>query len=210
MLLSLSDLSKKHGLRARSVLHLGAHLGEEANEYEAFGIESVLWVEGNPGVCSRLRESVGGRAGHQVLEGAISDADDDEVEFHIASNSFSSSLLRMKLHREKHPDVTEVMTVRVKTVTVDTLLSRHKIDPGKFDLLVMDLQGAELKALMGMRKTLCMVRHIITEVNTEELYQGCALLPGLKCHLEARGFSLLEVNMWSDWHAWGDAFFSRR
>jgi FkbM family methyltransferase len=42
----------------------------------------------------------------------------------------------------------------MKTITLDTLLQRNGIPVDKFDVLNMDIQGAELKALEGVYYTI--------------------------------------------------------
>ena len=131
----------------------------------------------------------------------MSDVDGAEVEFYVASNPSSSSVLPMKLHRAAHPDIVVTDTRRMTTTTVDTLCATQEITQP--DLLVLDLQGAELLALRGATRTLAEVAAVYTEVNTAELYEGCALLDDLDAFLEP----FVRVDTAMTPHRWGDALY---
>ena len=45
MYITVSELSKYWNIAPTGVLHVGAHLGEEASDYEKFGWAPVIWVE---------------------------------------------------------------------------------------------------------------------------------------------------------------------
>ena len=49
----MDRLVGEYGVKPKSVLHVGAHLAEEAGAYHAAGVERVLWVEANEG-CALL------------------------------------------------------------------------------------------------------------------------------------------------------------
>lgn len=209
MLIPMGDLQSRYGVHPKGVLHVGGHIGEEADAYDAAGIRQVVWVEPHPDAYPSLLQRIHGRPSHQAFQVAASDRDDCTVPLYKASNICSSSLLPMHKHREKHPDVTPCGTVTVLSMTLDTLFSRKGLNPADYDFLNMDIQGGELLALKGMNRILKDVRWVYTEVNTEELYKGCVLLPELTRHLEERGFKLVERRMWSETHGWGDAFYVR-
>lgn len=209
MLISMEDLVTRFGVTPKGVLHLGAHVGEEADAYDRNGVQKVLWIEAHPEAYVRLLPALAGRAGHRAFQIAVSDLDDQTVLLYKASNICSSSLLPMHKHLEKHPDVSPCGTIPVRTITVDTLFSRNHLDPLDYDFVNMDLQGGELLALRGMARILPSIRWVYTEVNTEELYKGCVLMPELTRFLEDRGFRLRDCRMWSQTHGWGDALYSR-
>jgi hypothetical protein len=72
-------------------------------------------------------------------------------------------------------------------------------------LVNLDVQGVELPVLQGFGALLDTVDYIYTEVNTEEVYENCALLVQLQQFLEDRGFRLVDLRMTRS--GWGDAFF---
>lgn len=209
MLISMEDLGRRYDVRPAGILHLGGHIGEEAEAYQAAGAKRVVWVECHPRAFHALMAKISRFPGHEAIQVAASDRDDESVDFHEASNVCSSSLLPMHRHLEKHPDVSPCGTFKVRTVTVDTLLDRAGLKASDYEFLNMDLQGGEMLALRGMEKYLATCRWVYTEVNTEELYRGCVLMPDLTAHLAVRGFRLVEYRMWSETHGWGDALYIR-
>jgi FkbM family methyltransferase len=205
MLIDLRTLKAKHGMRITGVLHVGAHECEEAPVY-AEVVEPgarILWVEGNPEICARLR--AGGVP--DVLEALVSDVDGAETDFFIMSNGQSSSLMEPAEHRREHPDVFEIARIRLRTVTLDSLLAGL---PEKlfFNFLNLDIQGAELLALKGLgRDRLNSVDFVYTEVNVKELYVNCARLSDIDAFLGAAGFARTDLELTR--HGWGDALYVR-
>jgi len=195
----------------RGVLHVGAHICQEAALYESLGMnprdpEKVLWIEANSDIA-KFAAREGGFP--NIVCAAVSDADDAEVTFFITNaDGQSSSILPLAEHRREHPDIYEVAVRRVRTVTLDTLFDRCGIPHDRYDVANLDIQGVELMALRGAEKILANLRAIYTEVNTKELYAGCALLPELDEFLEARGFVRVALNVLT--HGWGDALYVRK
>lgn len=186
------------------VLHLGANVGEEAAAYADAGITRVVWVEALPTTIPQLRANVQ-PFGHDVIEAAVSDRVGDEVPFYIADNAQSSSLLRPKLHLKVSPDVAFPETCTVTTTTVDALAASH--DLSGLTMLNADLQGGELAALCGAEQFLAGVDLLYLEVNTKELYEGCAQLGELDAWLKPRGFRRVELKMAGPHVGWGDSIY---
>jgi FkbM family methyltransferase len=182
------------------IIHVGAHRCEEKPFYEnELGVcaHNILWIDGNDELCKERPE---------IVNAIVADKDDQEVEFIITSNeAMSSSILELKEHLVEHPDCLETRRVRKKTITLDSLI---KARDQKYDMLVMDVQGAELLVLRGAEKVLSGVKCVITEVNTKELYAGCAQIEDLDAFLGERGFVRVCTDMTR--HGWGDALYLRK
>ena len=71
-----------------------------------------------------------------------------------------------------------------------------------------DIQGAELKALKGMEEYLPKVDYLYTEVNSDYVYNDCALVGELDKYLLNFGLVRVETS-WTDCK-WGDAFYIRK
>lgn len=159
------------GLRVRSVLHLGAHHGQERGDYAAMGAERVLWVEADTRHAEHLR-------GLDVVWCAVSDRC-GEAEWNVFSVSACSSLLR-----QRRPEGAAVLvaTRRVQTHTVDCVAAGEA-----FDLINVDVQGAELLALRGAKGALSRARYVCVELYEDPAYEGqpseqeiVAALPGYR------------------------------
>jgi FkbM family methyltransferase len=202
MLIPFGTLVKKYGLKVRGVLHVGAHACEEQSAYVAEGVKDIVWLEANPRLV-QIQKALG-RDIHQIL---ASDTDDKEVEFHIANNGQSSSMLELGVHKTYHPDVSYVGDVKLKTKRIDTLAKEQKWDMKRFNFVNLDVQGADLLALKGMGSLLDGFDAVYVEVNTDDVYVGCAKLPEMDAFLGSHGFVRKELVMTPN--KWGDAFYIR-
>lgn len=209
MLIPMHVLGEKYGVHPQGILHIGGHIAEEADAYDQAGAKRVIWIEPHPDAYVALERAIKGRPSHRAFQIAASDQDDQEVLLYKASNICSSSLLPMHKHREKHPDVVPCGTVPVRTIRIDTLFKRNNFASADYEVANLDIQGGEMLAFRGMTEYLKAARWIYTEVNTEELYKDCILMPDLTRFLGERGFRLLECKMWSETHGWGDALYGR-
>jgi len=79
--------------------------------------------------------------------------------------------------------------IEVKCQTLDTICSDNNIGP--IDLIWIDLQGAEIKALDGLRERLKEVQYIWVEITHIPLYVGQPLFPEFDAFMEKNGFEIL-------------------
>jgi FkbM family methyltransferase len=206
VLIPFKSLKRKYKLKVDGVLHLGAHLGEEAQDYFNMGVRNVIWVEANPELIPRLRDNVG-RFSHTILNYLVADEDGKQFTFHVTNNFMSSSVLELGTHKKSSPDVHYTHDLQLEGITVDSMVQRHGLTG--FNFLNMDLQGAEKLALIGASETLNVVDYVYSEINTEEVYLGNALVGDLDDILKPYGFELVESSMAGN-AGWGDGFWIKR
>lgn len=207
-MLNICQLLATHQISPHGVIHIGAHEGEELEEYLKIGFKKIVFVEANPTVFARLMQHVAGRAEVTCVCCAIGDHI-GEATFNVTSMDQSSSLLPLKLHDKLYPSIKVTEQIKVPLRTLDDVFMEKGWRPADFNFLHLDIQGAELLALRGAEKCLQHVEAINTEVNLAELYDGCALLPQLEDFMAARGFN--RAAMACPYHpTWGDAFYVRR
>lgn len=205
MLMDLLELARKWNL-PRQVLHLGAHLAEEAPEYDRLGA-SVAWVEANPAVIPKITRALRRYPQQRIIEALVADVSGEQRVFHVTNyDGMSSSLLAFGSHPEFSPDTVFVDELQLTTTTVDDLVAQHEITAS---FLVMDLQGAEGMALAGARQFLSGVTAVMSEVNDRDVYVGCAKVWELDETLAAVGLERVETSMVPG-QGWGDALYVRR
>ena len=204
MLISVFELSLDWDINPNGVVHVGAHLGEEAQDYEFFGWLPVTWIEAQPQLVTHLK-SVLPEPSHYVIEGAVWDKDDIKMKFHVASNSQSSSLLDFGSHSQSHPDILYVDEIEVRTKRIDSLIEFENMP----NFVNIDIQGVELPAMKGFGKLIEKVDYILTEVNRKEVYKDCTRVSDLDLYLLQKGFSR-EVTRWYIKEGWGDALYVRK
>jgi len=205
MLISLKDLVNKYEFKPKGILHIGAHLGEESKDYNDLGIDNVVWIEGNEKLITNLKSNVGSNT---VLNYLVSDKDDEEYDFNLSNNGQSSSILEMDKHLKHHPQVKYVDTIKVKSKRVDTIFEENNLNESDYDFINLDIQGAELMALKGMSDMLKSFKYIYTEVNTGEVYKGCAKMNEIDEFLSGYGFERVETKITN--FEWGDAFYIKK
>lgn len=206
----MDRLQAEFNVTPKAVLHIGAHLGEEAAAYHAAGVGRVLWVEANPRLMGTLVDNVLHYPGQRAVNAAVSDVDGAVAHLHLATFSMSSSLLPPKEHFRFYPHIHYPEQMQVETITVDTLLEQQGVLPDAFDMANLDIEGAELYALRGMTRILPFLKWLYLEVNHEEMYAGCALLPDVDAFLAERGFERIAMENAGYYHGWSDAAYARR
>lgn len=206
MLIPFPELFARHNIQTPGVVHCGASTGQEAQAYADQGIKQVIWIEALPHIHALLSAHIKQFEGQRALLACLSDKNNERVGFNIASNEGqSSSLLEFGTHKQEHPSVIFVGKVTLKTVRLDSLLKRCKIEVGVDWLLNLDLQGAELLALKGMGDLLWKFKYAYIEVNDRHLYKGCPLVGEIDAYLLKYGFTRRETKM-TGAH-WGDALY---
>lgn len=203
MLIDLLLLRKKYQIYPKNVLHVGAHKGEESALYYALSAENVLWVEANKALAEELKpiEALY-RPSNTVVCEVVGEKDGEIVNFKISNNGQSSSILELGEHSQLFPDVVYCSSEQRETKTIKTILAENNL---LVDFVNLDIQGAELLALKGFGD-FSSVKHIYTEINSREVYQGCALVGQIDEFLAPHGFKRVETAYWND-HPWGDALY---
>ncbi len=180
----------------KGIIHIGGHYGEEYNYYKSLGIDKQIWIEALKSnfdiLKTRCPDSI-------CINKAIGDSQGKAMMNLSSNDSESASLLNPKVHLERMPKVRFSGSEEVEIVTLDSL----NIDKS-YNALVIDVQGYELKVLKGATKTLKHIDYIWTEVNFEEMYEGCAIMDEIDKFL--KGFNRKIVY---DYGGWGDAFYKK-
>jgi FkbM family methyltransferase len=118
---------------------------------------AVLSIEPNPDFCELHRAQ-----GHQVLQYACGDRDEDGVEFSIVDShgaayeggtvsfeSFSALAIKPE-YAQTMPEGVAVRKITVDLRRLDTLLAEHAPTVSRIDLLTVDVEGWELEVLNGL------------------------------------------------------------
>lgn len=202
--MNVNELSRVWGLEPNGVLHVGAHLGEEALEYEKHQWLPVTWIEAQPALATQLAQNLDPEW-HNVINAAVWDEDDIPLKLNIASNSQSSSLFPFGTHKQDYPEVTFIKEIMIETRRLDSIFK--DVDVPSF--LNLDIQGAEGMAIKGLGEKLQMVDAIYTEVNRKEVYLSCTTVDDLDEYLQIAGFKRVATR-WIIGRGWGDALYLRR
>jgi FkbM family methyltransferase len=194
-------LLKKYGIPGSSVLHIGAHFGEEIDNYIEGGIERGLFIEGDSDTFKILKQKVRKYPGFQCMNVLVSDRA-EEVTFWRASNQgASSSILQPAEHLLRRPEISFQEGPKLSTVTLDSL------NLTSFDLIVIDVQGVELRVIEGGQKTISNAKALWIEVSSGDVYMNDCNVNDIIKKLSP-SFIPVFLNMKKE--LWGDIFFIRK
>jgi radical SAM family RiPP maturation amino acid epimerase len=205
------------GIEPKGILHVGAHFGLELEAYLASGIERMLFVEPNPAAFQLLQAHIEfwrrwcesfsasfGMANTPHME-AIQCALTDRPglsPFYVSEMEMLSSILK-----PRDPQIAVQRVIEVKTETLDGLMRREGPNAAKFNLLNLDVQGAEKLVLEGGPKTLDQLDAILIELNLQQRYENAPLARELEAFLQNRGFERKSFQTQPGQDAYGDALF---
>jgi len=188
------------------VIHVGAHKAEELSHYVSSGISRILWIEANENLYTEIEEAIDSFPLMRL--GKFAAGDEERVgDLYITNDTQSTSMLKLKTHTVEYPNISKVDEVEVPVKRLDTWLDEIKAEREKFNLLNLDIQGYELNAIRGCIKQLEYIEYVYTEINRDELYEGCASYLEIDNFLERHGFKRV-ATVWCK-HGWGDALYSR-
>lgn len=163
-----------------TVVHVGAHLGQELDFYLSIGSKRVIFIEADPYLFNLLQDRVtkmGLTDRVIVLNSLISSTDGKKVYLNIYNNYRGSSSIYLPDEKMEllYPNVKPTgENVSLRTSRLDTLLEANDVDPSSLDLLIYDIQGSEYLALLGTGKYLGYPYFLEIEVSVEPIYKGSA------------------------------------
>ena len=205
MLISFTNLFDKYRMNIKGIVHIGAHYGEEIQEYVDNGIQKITVFEPlskNFNILSQRMQYVNANIqGHQV---ALGSKKGTATMFLSSNEAQSSSILKPRQHLELHPDVLFDGTEQVEVSLLDDY------DIGESNFINIDVQGYELEVFKGGKKTLEKVDYIYCEVNRGEVYEGNAMVEELDEFLSSYGFERVETKWPETYYTWGDALYIKK
>ena len=208
--LDIAELLQTHRVSVRGLVHVGAHEGEELPAYRRIGDFPIALIEAHPGVHDRLAAIMADQVNVMTVHAAISDRE-GPVTLRVNINDECNSLLPIGTLSRLLPTMVECATVEVPGRTLDGLFADWRAAGAAIadaNVLVSDIQGAELMALEGARSILPQFDAVILEVSFDDLYAGCAQVEDIDQFMSRAGFS--RVATVSTYHRdWSDAFYRR-
>lgn len=175
---------------------------------------SVYAFECNPPAVEQCRENIEGHAHITLVDKAVSDVGGPTDFWAIDAEKSASArwpegnigASSLFIANPAYPHERYYQNrIEVEAVTLERWAADSGVDA--VDLLWMDLQGAELKALKGMGDLLETVRMVYTEVLYQEIYFGQAFADEIDQYLVSHGFRLHTKLNSSSW--FGDALYIR-
>jgi FkbM family methyltransferase len=156
----------KYVTTPNSVLHCGAHLGEEYSKYKELGINEIFWNEAQPNLVDQLVQRFGR---DHVFPGVVSNKDNNPIDFYLTDNSLSSSTKVIDPINDWN--IKLVDKVELKSVTLDTILRKIlRVKNELPKLIILDLQGGEFEALENSIMAITNDSDFVVEMAQYQLY----------------------------------------
>lgn len=191
-----------------TILDIGGCEGEESVRYSRiFPFSSIYVFEPLPDNQNLIAENIKNYKTDNIklIPFAVSD-EDGTSKFHVSSGhperesneldwnfgNKSSSLLSP----EKQNNQTWLLfdkEIEVQTISLHSFFIENKIN--EVDFIHMDVQGAELKVLIGAKYSLAKVKAIWLEVANIEVYKGQPLRGDIENFMSKNGFYLVKTTM---------------
>lgn len=172
---------------ASGVLHVGAHEGEEIEDYRG---KRTVWIEALPSAFERLKRNVGGEPLHRVVHALLGSEDAPSVTFFEYNHTHSSSLFRLGGDHQFERFGLEVSREHVLDMhRLDSILPAE--EASKLEHWVLDVQGGELAVLRGAGDFLKHAKSLDIEVSTRKVYEGGTDKVELDDWLSHQGFEPL-------------------
>lgn len=205
MLLSLTELIHKYSLKISGVIHVGAHHGQEIVEYNKNDIKNIILIEPCSNAFKFLQNKFGSHH-HIKLFNCACAAIDGEAQMYTetANKGQSNSLLQPMRHLHHYPNIQFTGHETVKVHRLDQL----PYDRSKYNMINMDVQGAEGYVIIGAKHSIDYIDYIYTEVNEDaaQLYKNATGISYLDELL--KDFQRVETSFTD--HGWGDALYIRK
>jgi FkbM family methyltransferase len=204
--------------RPRGVVHVGAHRGEEVPIFREFGFESIALIEAHPDRVKELRLAYGGDSRIHVLDTALGESTGTAsllVHTSRTGSTEPASLLPLGMFHEIVPTLRTAGSITVPMTTLDALVEGGSLDLAAYNLLVVDVQGAESRVLLGATAAVARLDAIVCEVNVIPMYRGAPGEEELQGQLAGLGF-LPTLGVYHELYkgddrfvAWGECLFVR-
>jgi FkbM family methyltransferase len=206
---SLIQTLKKFNVPQDGCLHVGANIGSEFETYEEFGFKNVIWIEGYKPFYEELLKKIEGHPNHYPFNTMVSDIVDETVSFKVASNTGSSTIFEPT--DSWYQTFSDLSFEKTETVTCaridDTLHAKFDTDfLEKMKFIVLDIEGAELKALKSMGKLLDNAGFAFVEVSLRRNFHKAPIMKDIDTFLYAHSFKRIFLKHGA---ASGDALYKK-
>ena len=190
-------------MEVSGVLHIGAHHGEEIDDYVRKGLKNLVFFEPLSESLEILENNLSKYANDTniiIFPYALGN-EDKEVEMFVSDHDgMCSSVLKPKIVLKQYPGIKFPKKETVKMIRLDDA----EID-FEYNMMNIDVQGYELEVLKGAFETLNKIDYVYTEINRAEVYENAPHVDELDAFLSQYGFVRVETDWSGD--TWGDAFY---
>jgi len=172
--------------KVNTILELGSRDALDAVELSDHYNADVYSFECNPSAIEICKGTIGDHKRVHLIEKAVWDEEGTISFYPVINGNTGASSCFVAIDDYKY-ETYEQDEVLVPAIRLEGWFAETGVSP---DLICIDLQGAELRALKGMGEIPASVKYIITEGQTKPIYEGVNLIPEIEDYLEDFGFSI--------------------
>jgi FkbM family methyltransferase len=177
------ELIKRNQVDILTAVDIGANKGQWAQAFSRyFPQSSLLSIEANPDNLALLRQ-----VNPDSIQACLAETAGQRRTFYLPNPAVERINTGASLYREVLPGYADPVCLELETSTLDGL-SRE------FDLIKLDVQGAELDVLKGGAATLNSAKFVMIELGLSCYNHNAPLAAEVIAYLHGRGFILLAVN----------------
>jgi len=183
--LDMKNLVKIIGRNNLKIVDGGANKGRTVRKFLEIFSESIIYVFEPLDIYQEKLSQIDKA---KVFQYGLSNKQEKKI-FYSNSQLSTSSFLIPKVIKKYHKNkVISQKESLIDCVSLDYLFENKKIE--KIDILKLDLQGYELKALQGADRLLRNISIVYLEISFVELYEGQGLFCDISRYLTEKGFRL--------------------
>lgn len=188
----------------KGIIHMGAHRGGEAAVYDWFN-KQTIWIEANPKIYTDLKINVSTYVNQSAFNILLYEEDDKKIKFNISNNDGASSSIYSFGSESEKDHLEMINSVNLISKKIDTFFLEQLFKVEDYDFWVMDIQGAELSALKGAKKSLEKCNFIYVEISVGDYYRNASQWMEIKSFLKKFNFE----NLWEPASSHTDILFKK-
>jgi len=171
------------------ILELGSRdLQDAILMKEYYNPVKIISFECNPDSLKLCEENIKEHKDITLVKCAVWDKN-EKIKFYPVTNGNIGASSAFKVTGEYPYEYWKQKEIFVNAIRLDSWLKSNKIE--KVDMICADIQGALLKALIGLGTYLKDVKYIIAEIEKKAQYIDQSLFPEIDLFLKENNFKLL-------------------
>lgn len=200
----LEKLNKTNDIKY--ILNLGCRDGAEAIQFATiFPDAKIISIEANPNQIEIIKCNIKDYPNIEIFNFGASN-EDAELDFNISStvNIGNSSFLKKNGAYDNYENMDFHAPIKVKTKRLDNFLKEQKIP--QVDILFMDIQGFEGKAIQGLGEYIKNIKILYSEITYKEMYKDQILFDKFDFYMLTNGFHCIYRD-YKHGDFWGDSIY---
>ena len=202
MKLKLQELLNKYNLEINNIAQFGAHNGQEIEIFKNISNDKIYLFEPQLNAFNKLVDKTVDFEEIIVHNVGLGSYKSEKFLFvDVENEGQSASIYKPKIHLDIFPGISFENKEKINIETFDAFNL-------EVDLICLDIQGAELDALIGSKNSLKFTKCLVVEVSREELYENQPSVYEIDAFLINNNFVRVSTK-WAESgkFLYGDAFY---